>query len=77
MLITPIIMVMVGICEFISATVYRHKPWYWVALLFWVGSISCAFVTVDYQLIILSVCMTLGFVVPGLMLHFQAKKSHV
>ena len=74
---TPVILIMLGICEFISAIIYRHNPWYWVSVLFWVGAVGCVFLPVDLQFIVLTVCMVLGFVVPGHMLNYQASKSHV
>ena len=74
---TPVILIMLGICEFISAIIYHHKPWYLVSVLFWVGAVGCAFLPVDLQFIVLAVCMVLGFVVPGHMLNYQAPKSHV
>jgi hypothetical protein len=77
LLINSIIMIMVGICEFATACIYRSKSWYWVAVLFWAGAVTCAFLTVDIQLIVLAVCMVLGFVIPGHILNRQAKKSHV
>jgi len=76
-LTTPIILIMVGICEFTSAWIYRYKPWFVVAALFWVGAIGCAFLRADYHFFVLAVCMILGFVVPGHILNYQAKKSHV
>ncbi len=77
LLINSVIMLMVGICEFASACIYRYKPWYWVSLLFWTGAIVCAFLQVDLQFIVLAVCMILGFVVPGHWLNRQQKKSNV
>jgi hypothetical protein len=76
-LTNSVIMSMVGICEFVTASVYRYKPWYWVAALFGVGAITCAFLPEDFQFIVLATCMILGFVVPGHLLNSQAKKSHV
>jgi len=77
MLINPIIMGAMGMCEFASASIYRYKPWYWVALFFWAGAIVCAFLRVDWQFMVLAACMILGFVVPGHLLNYQTKKSHV
>jgi len=77
---TPVILVMVGICEFVSAVVYRYKPWYWVALLFGIGAMGCVLLPVhihDVQFIILAVCMMLGFVVPGHVLIRQTKQGNV
>jgi hypothetical protein len=77
LLINPIIMGMIGVCEFASATIYRYKPWYWVAALCWGGAIACAFLAVDMQFIVLAACMILGFIVPGHLLNRKSKKSHV
>jgi magnesium-transporting ATPase (P-type) len=76
-LITPVIMIMVGICEFAAASLYRYKRWIGVAALFWMGAIGCAFLPVDLQFIALAACMIVGFVIPGHVLNYQAKKSHV
>ena len=77
MLTTPVIMVMVGTGQFVSACIYRHKMWYAIATLTWVGAVVCAFLGVDMQLLVFAGCMILGFVVPGHILYYQAKRSHV
>lgn len=73
---TPILMIMVGMGQFVSACIYRHKMWYAIAALTWTGAIACAFLDVDMQFIIFAACMIIGFVVPGHILNHQAKKSH-
>ena len=77
MLNTPVIMIMVGMGQFISACVFRQKMWFAIAALTWTGAITCAFLGVDVQFIIFAACMILGFAVPGHILSHQAKKSHV
>ena len=77
---TPVILIMVGICEFASAVIYRYKPWFMVAALFGVGALGCVLLPAslqELQFIILAVCMLLGFVVPGHLLSRKTKKSHV
>jgi len=76
MLNTPVIMIMLGMGQFISACIYRQKMWYGIAALTWLGAIACAFLSVDIQFIIFAACMILGFVVPGHIINYQAKKSH-
>jgi len=76
-LINTIILVMVGICEFATACIYRYKSLYLSAILFWAGAIVCVCLPVDVQFIVLALCMVLGFVVPGHILNYKAKKSHV
>ena len=77
LLINPIYMTLIGVCEFATACIYRHKTWYWFAVLFWVGAITCAFLQVDLQFVILAVCMILGFAVPGHLLNRQQKQTNV
>jgi len=77
MINTPALMIMVGMGQFITACVYRHKLWYIVALITWVGAVACAFLKVDMQFIVFAACMVFGFAVPGHILNYQAKKSHV
>ena len=77
LLINPVIMCIIGICEFVSARIYRYKLWYWIALIFWLGAILCTFLNGDLQFIVLAICMILGYVVPGHLLNYQAKKNHV
>ena len=77
LLINPVYMIMIGLCEFTTACIYRYKPWYWIAILFWAGAISCVFLPVDRQFLILASCMILGFVIPGHLLTRQQKQNNV
>ena len=77
LLITPTILIMVGMGQFATACIYRSKMWYAVAAVFWIGGIVCAFLYVDMQFLVFAICMILGFIVPGHMMNRQAKKSHV
>jgi len=76
-LITPVILILIGVCEFSSACIYRYKAWYWVAALFGISAIGCAFLPVDLHFLVLALCMILGFAVPGHILNHKTKKSHV
>jgi hypothetical protein len=73
----PVVLMMVGMGHFITACVFRHKMWYVIAALTWAGAIACAFLHIDMQFIVFAVCMIIGLVIPGHVLHSQAKKSHV
>jgi MFS family permease len=75
MLNTPALMIMVGMGQFISACIYRHKMWYAIAALTWSGAVACAFLRVDIQFIVFAVCMVLGFAVPGHILNVMERKS--
>jgi hypothetical protein len=73
----PVIMIMLGLGQFISACIYRNKMWYAIAALTWIGAVICVFLPLYGQFIDFAICMILGFVVPGHVLVHQAMKSHV
>jgi hypothetical protein len=77
MLNIPVIMIMLGMGQFVSACIYRHKMWYAIASMTWAGAVVCAFFDVDMQFIVFAVCAILGFAIPGHILIHQTKKSHV
>jgi hypothetical protein len=78
-LITPGIMILVAIAEFILAKACRYKPFFWGAVYFWIGALLCTFTYCvlkrgDLHFLILAVCMIAGFVIPGYMLNKLAEK---
>jgi hypothetical protein len=90
-MISPSILSMLGLCQFITAFVCRMKKMLWVAVLFWVGALLCiipfnwentdegyiiTFLQSTQQLI-MAICMILGFVVPGHIINYRQKKNHV
>jgi len=76
-LIIPVILILVGMGQFISACIYRSKLWYAIAALSWINAIVCVFVAVDIQFLVFALTMILGFVIPGHILNHQAKQRHV
>jgi hypothetical protein len=79
-IITPLIMIMVGLAEFGMAKACRFKPFFWGAVNFWAGALIClltyfAFGGGDAQLLVLAVCMIIGFVIPGYQLNKLAKEN--
>ncbi|MDR2764306.1 MAG: hypothetical protein LBB90_04680 [Tannerella sp.] len=91
LLITPVILLMVGMGEFVTAYTCRSRWWRWIAVMFWVSAMLClippdwilsgdnrvANMYQGHQLLIMAVCMIAGFVVPGHVENRKAKKSHV
>ena len=81
-LINPIIMIMIGLSEFITAKACRFKPYLYGAYVMWIGAIACFLIcyitshVVIFQFLVLATCMIAGFVVPGYHLNKSAK-SHV
>ncbi len=83
LLITPVIMTMSGIAQFVTAKACRYKPVLIGAYIMWAGALLCLVSCVSFQawsgithFIILAVCMILGFVVPGYKMN-QLAKNHV
>ncbi|MDR2385215.1 MAG: hypothetical protein LBD80_06090 [Tannerella sp.] len=83
-LINPILMLMIGIGEFITAKVCHFRPFLYGAIAVWTGSaVSMLAIMllkngdgVLVQFIILAVCMIIGFVVPGYKLNKLAKPNY-
>ena len=80
-LITPIIMLMTGTAEFVTAKACRFKPFLYGAYVIWGGAICClasyAFLhpwSDISHFFILAICMILGFVIPGYKLNKLAEK---
>ena len=80
-LINPCIMIMIGLSEFITAKTCRFKPYFYGAIIMWIGAVSCFIISlitsniVIYQFLILAVCMIVGFVIPGYSLNKLSKKD--
>ncbi|MDR2042019.1 MAG: hypothetical protein LBP98_06835 [Tannerella sp.] len=88
-LITPVILIMLGLCEFVTAFACRARQMKWIAAMFWVGAILCVlpiqWKNVDghivgnlyqgTQQLILAVCMIAGFIIPGHVLSHKQKKN--
>jgi len=75
MLNLPVVLIMLGTGQFVSACIYRNRMWYAIAALTWIGAVSCVFLDVDMQFIVFAVCMILGFVLPGHILNVIDRKS--
>ena len=76
-LATPVVLIMLGMLQFILSCTFRRKIWYLYAACYWGGAVTCAFLSADVHLIVFAVCILLGFVMPGHILIHQIKKSHV
>jgi hypothetical protein len=83
-LINPVILLMTGIGEFVTAKSCRFRPFLSGAIAMWTGSLACALAVILFrgngvlvQFLILAICMILGFVIPGYKLNKLAKNTHV
>jgi hypothetical protein len=79
-LINPILMLFMGVSQYITAKTCRFKPFLYGAISSWTGSVACVcaiiFLTngVAVQMFILAVCMVIGYVIPGIKLNKKAEK---
>jgi hypothetical protein len=84
-LINPVIILLMGIGEFITAKACRFRPFLYGAIAMWAGSLACALAVMLFkngngvlvQFLILAACMIIGFVVPGYKLNKLAQEHHV
>ena len=84
-LINPIVLVFVGLSEFITAKACRFKPYMYGAFIMWLGALACVAAMwfkesaiiqpVFIQFFILALCMITGFVIPGYQLNKLAKEN--
>ncbi|MDR0421298.1 MAG: hypothetical protein LBH30_07630 [Prevotellaceae bacterium] len=84
-LINPIILLITGLGEFVTAKVCRFQPFLHGAIAMWAGSFACTLVVMLFktgngvlvQLLILAICMLVAFVIPGYKLNKSVKSNHV
>jgi MFS family permease len=79
-LITPVILLAVGMAEFVTAKTCRFKWYLYGAIVMWTGAVVCVGLTllansVDYQFIVLAVCMLVGFTVTGILQNKKSEKN--
>lgn len=76
----PVILLLLGMGQFISAVGLKVKSFFYAAGIFWLGSILCIILsiftgTAQIHVIVMGVCMLLGFCVPGHILNKKAKEN--
>jgi len=79
-LLNPVILILLGFAEFVSAKTYRFRPFWYGSIIMWLGALACTALMwvpepVIFQLLVLSICMFLGFVIPGYKLNRLAKEN--
>lgn len=78
-LITPAILVMTGLAQYVTGVVCKFRPYVVGALVFWLGALVSTFVVVSnyaqWQFVILALCMVCGFIIPSRMLQKLASQN--
>jgi uncharacterized membrane protein len=78
--ITPVILTILGLAQYVTATACRYKLFFYAAFIFWGGALLCLislyiFPRSDIQFILLAVCMISGLAIPGHMLNKKATQN--
>lgn len=84
LLINPVILLLTGLGEFITAKICKFRPFLHGAIAMWAGSLLCVLAVsvfreagVMLQLLILAACMVNGFVITGYKLNKLSKQCRV
>jgi hypothetical protein len=65
---TPFVLSIVGLATFINGRIIQFNPLKWGGIIFFVFAIISAFVINEYQLLVNTVAIILGYIIPGYML---------
>ena len=71
----PMVMLMYGIWLFISGGALKFKPLIIGGIINWVLAVAAFYVTFQYQLLIISAAVLLGYIIPGHLLNLQFRKN--
>ncbi|MDL2256916.1 hypothetical protein LJC06_01765 [Bacteroidales bacterium OttesenSCG-928-I14] len=80
-LINPLILILIGIAELVTAKACRFKPYLYGAITVWIGALlDIAIIivfkgNVTFQFVVLAICMITAFVIPGYKLNKKAKED--
>jgi hypothetical protein len=80
-LINPVLLLFMGISEYITAKACRFTPFFYGAISSWIGAMICVLAILLFtegvvvQMVILAICMVSGYVIPGFQLNKLAEKN--
>ncbi len=70
----PAVMMLYGIWLFVSGGAIRFRPLIIGGIVNWILAIAALFATFDYQLLLISAAVLLGYIIPGHLLNHQFKQ---
>ncbi|GHT50481.1 hypothetical protein FACS189440_17970 [Bacteroidia bacterium] len=79
-LINPVLLLFMGVSEYVTAKACRFKPFFYGAISSWTGAVACMCAIIFFtngvavQMLILAVCMVIGYVIPGIKLNKKAEE---
>jgi hypothetical protein len=76
-MMVPVILILTGSGQFISGKLYRFKPYISGGFIFWLGAVVCFLILpkVQYQFLVLAICMVFGYIIPGMKLNRKAQDN--
>lgn len=63
----PFVLSVTGLAVFVSGIIYRFTPLVLGALVFWIAAICCPLLNANDQLLLNSVALILGYIIPGIL----------
>jgi hypothetical protein len=80
LLITPLIMLMVAMQQYVTAKATRFKPFTCGAIIMWAGAMSTVVLyfflsNASFQFLVLAICIILSYVLPGHLLNKKAAEN--
>ena len=75
--LVPIILILIGIATGVAASFIRSKLLLYCGLMFNVGGYIAFFTPAINHPLLMGVLSILGFLIPGIILHYKYKKEHV
>ena len=71
----PVVMMLYGIWLFVSGGALGFRPLIIGGIINWIFAVAALFVIFEYQLLMISGAVLLGYIIPGHILNYQFKKN--
>ena len=75
-LITPLLLTLYGMPTFLSGIILKFKPLIFGGIGCWLIALLSPFINVDYQLLLVAVSISVGWIIPGYLLKQKFKKEN-
>lgn len=73
----PLVLTLSAFATFLSGLMLQFAPLRWGALVQWIGAAVCFFIAPQDGNLVLALATVLAYLVPGIMLHREYRRSHV
>ncbi len=73
----PLVLILLALATFLSGLMLQFAFLRWGALVQWVGAAVCFFITPQDGNLVLALATVLAYLLPGVMLHRECRRSHI